>query len=73
MKDSDGNVSNALRMAISSLVGESIKESDNKENFANDHKLEALLVLKSSRNDCSMRRIDDSEVYSCLKQISEKE
>ena len=72
-EDSDGNVSNALRIAISSLVGESIKEGDNEEDFANNHKLEALLLWKTKRDECSMRRIDDSEVDSCLKQIREKE
>lgn len=67
--EDEKDASEALRIAITSLVGESINEND--ETDYSD-KMEALLVSKSESGSCCVSRIDDSEVDACLKRILEK-
>lgn len=58
----------ALRIAISSLVDKSIKDSG----YKIADKLEALLVWKSENGSCRLARILDSEVDTCLRSILDK-
>lgn len=71
LTDNDGTVSEALRIAIVSLLGDSSKDDEKEKDVAN--KLEALLVWKSNHNSCCVRRIDDSVVKVCLKRMKDKE
>ena len=66
----DKDTKQALKMAISSLVGKSLDE----DAISNDYssKLEALLLWKSEEG-CCVSRIDDSEVMRCLKRMRRKE
>jgi len=67
----DDDSSEALRVAISSLIGKSLKDDDKNEDYSS--KLEALLVWKSETGSCCVSKIGDTEIDACLKRIKESE